>query len=53
MGFKQNIAWKEGVTRDVLWEGSSFISSLLDEEFLIERKFETRDDFDRIVAFML
>ena len=53
LGFKQKVAFGEGVDKDVLWDGASFIAKLLDEEFLLNTKFESRKHFDRVVAFMI
>jgi glycerol-3-phosphate O-acyltransferase len=52
-GFGHQVAWKEGIKKTKLYEQIQFISDLLSEEYVIEEKFTTFEDFDRVLKRMV
>lgn len=52
-GFGDHLAWKQGVDRQELWEKTLYISTLLGDEFVVNKPFRTIEDFNETLLFMM
>ena len=52
-GFGFETAWSTGVSKEDLWEKSNLIWKLQRNEFVLINKFESLNDFDKVLDFMI
>lgn len=52
-GFGHHQSWKEGVSKEELWEKTKFISEMLTNEFVLPKTLNTFQNFEEVLNMMI